>query len=705
MNTKKENINSKYFSLGIALLACTLIFIAIEIKYPFFFMRDDNADSYIAEYAYGIRCIAEGKFPFYCFNEFCGQRFFAFGQTGLLNPIILFAAILSNILCGKFDMMIEIIVFISILIGSSGAFFLLKKIGCSDLPAIVGSIAWSFYAYNIWVGSCWIAVIYTTSVFPYFLLTSLRLLEKSSIRNIVLMVIPRLYLFYLGHPQFFIFAALFDCIFIGVLCLIKNKGDRLRKLLHLIRDYLLVYISTAFLALPLLVPEYQFTTLTYGYGSARSYDNLMLEMWIQLPDFFVPFLYDENNYSFFFPPFIGYLLEICLFVGFILIIFPFTNKAFEKYKTIVKMMIAVLPCLIISYLILFNYDTLRIISFIPILNRFQYYHRITIYLSAFMIMFACLSMTMLGSILGKKYAKLFSKNKRLAYIGKAFIICLEIMCFSFLYACTPHMGRGPLFNTNEQLYDYEFAKQLSGGRYVLCGYGYNPENINKDIINLSENLGYNMAKYYGINNVSGYYCDLNYYDVIQYNECFDLMYGIEGSVVCGYPDLIEQMREQSVCWYIVSSDSLYLFEEYFDYYGLKYISETEHSIVYYDPYSQPYAYDVNGNEVSLKQDVNSLFLETDSCFPGGKITLNYSYDPNFKCYIDGKPTEIINEPMNWQYHIECTPGEHDIVIRYEDFTFYICCIITCEFIVFSLLMVALYSKLSARDKEPDYYQM
>ena len=289
--------NKQLINLGITLLACTLIFVAIEIKYPYFFMRDDNGDSYIAEYTYGIRCLAEGKFPFYCFNEFCGQRFFAFGQTGLLNPVICFAAMLSNIICGKFDMMIEIIVYISILIGSAGAFFLLKKIGCSDLPAIIGAIAWSFYAYNIWEGSCWIAVIYTTSVFPYFLLTSLLLLEKSSIRNIILMVIPRIYLFYLGHPQFFIYAALFDCIFIGVLCLIKTKENRLRKLLLLIKDYLIVYITTTFLALPLLIPEYQFTMLSYGYGSPRSYSNLLQEMWFQVPAFFVPFLYTKDNYS------------------------------------------------------------------------------------------------------------------------------------------------------------------------------------------------------------------------------------------------------------------------------------------------------------------------------------------------------------------------------------------------------------------------
>ena len=671
--------NKKYKRLipwGIALLACTLVFAAIELRYPYFFLRDDNADSYIAEYVYGLKCLSQGRFPFYCFNEFGGQRFFATGQTGLLNPLIALAALISHILCGKPDMMMDILAYLSVLIGCTGSFFLLKKLGCSDLAAVIGSIAWNFNTYNIWVGTSWMIVVYTTSVFPYFLITSLMLLEKTNVRNLILAVIPRLYLLYLGHPQFFIFAALFDFIFTAGLCLTVNrKKRRLKSLLNLIRDCLFVYTSGVFLALPLLVPEYQYTLLT-EYGSARTYENLVSEMQVEIPQFFCPFLYTDRSFSYFYPPYIGFLLIAFLIAGLLLLIGHFPGKDHAGIRLLRKRLIAAIPCIAAGYLILFSHGFLKVISGIPMLNRFQYYHRISIFFTAFEIIAACLSMTVIGKLIKNR----FKTGLRLDRLVLYAVTAAEVISFALLYTLTPHLGRGPRYDTSG-LYDYDFAEQFTGGRYVTAGYIVAENTRNRMDYNLSENLDYNLAKLYGINNLSGYAGVLNYRDVIRYNECFAHMYGIKGSFYEYYPGMIEQMRTHSVCWYIVNPDKRTDYESHFKSYGIELVSETENSLVFYDANAEPYAYDINGNEVSLIQDVNSLTLNTGSGFPGGKVTLNYAYDPNFRCYIDGEPALITNEPMNWQYHVECTPGEHEIVIRYEDQTFTLCCIVAAEYIV------------------------
>ena len=49
-----------YISLGLALLGCTLIFMIIELKYPYFFLRDDNAGGSIAGYVAINKSLAEG---------------------------------------------------------------------------------------------------------------------------------------------------------------------------------------------------------------------------------------------------------------------------------------------------------------------------------------------------------------------------------------------------------------------------------------------------------------------------------------------------------------------------------------------------------------------------------------------------------------------------------------------------------------------
>ena len=567
---KKDN--RLYINWGIALLCCTLIFIAIEIRYPYFFLRDDNADSYLPEYMYGINCISEGKFPLYCFNTYCGQRFYAIGQTGIFNPLLYFAVCASRLICGKPDMMMDILAFMSILIGCSGAYFLLKRLGCSDLPAIIGAIAWNFNCYNIWTGTSWMIIIYTTSVFPFILLTSLLLLEKPSILNIILAVIPRVYLFYLGHPQFFIYAAIFDCIFIGLLCLFRNGADRWKKLLSLIKDYVIVYVSTTFLSLPLLVPQYEYTLLSYSNGEAGSYEEITNEMWLDKGTFYCPFLYTDENTCFFYPPFIGYLLFAFMILGFVLLIFILKKES--KHRALGFTMAAAIPGIAIGYLLLFNPEALRVVSYIPILNRFHYYHRMNVFFTAFMIIFAALSMTATGKLLSVKCKKLLEDSPNLPDLIKYVVIVIEVACFGFLYTMTPQMGRGPLYDKSE-LYDYEFASQFTGGRYMAVGYVANVNTINSATYDLSENMNYNLAKLYRVDNVSGYAGVLNYYDVINYNDVFYHMYSIVGSVFEYYPGMVEQMREQSVCWYIINPETRDIFEPVFQQYGMQYQYETE----------------------------------------------------------------------------------------------------------------------------------
>lgn len=695
---KQKSTNKNYLNLGIAILCCTLIFLAIELKYPYFFLRDDNADSYLAEYMYGINCIAEGKFPLFCFNEFGGQRFFAEGQVGIFNPLVYFSAELSLLLLGKPDLMMDILAYLSIILGCTGSFLLLRHLGCTDVPAIIGSIAWNFNCYNIWEGSSWMIVVYTTSVFPFFLLSSILLFEKCSIHNIILAAIPRIYMFYLGHPQFFIFASIFDCIYIGVYCLLKTeRGRKIQTLFRLIRDYVLVYISTAVLSLPLLIPEYQYTLLTYSNGSARTYENILIEMFLAKPAFFIPFLYTEANYSFFYPPYIGYLLEAFGLAGVFFLIFAFKNKKLAKYIALGNVMLASLPCLLIAYLLLFSRDALKVIWYIPILNRFQYYHRISIFFAAFAVIFCSISMTALSDILKNR----LNLTMNVTPIIAGSVILIESMTFGFLYTATPHQGRGPLYDTSE-LYNYDFASRFyEGGRYICIGYTLNPYNVNRDLNNLSENLNYNLAKLYQINNISGYAGVLNYSYIINYGSCFDHMNAITGSLFECYPNMIEDMRSHSVSWYIVSPDMKDKCAPIFSFYGIELVAETDHSLVFYDPNYEPYAFDVNGNEIKCLQDVNSLHLSTFSDFPGGIITLNYAYDPNLVCYLDGEPIPIFNDPMNWQFKFECPPGEHSIVIQYEDRTLVICCIITAEYIVFACLSILVYKQIKRRKQNEE----
>ena len=96
---------------GVILLISAIFFAVIEIRFPYFFLNDDNADSYLCVYKHSVRSVLSGEFPFYNFHQFCGSRFFGTGQTGSLNPLVYLSAFISTIIFGHFDATIDIMAF------------------------------------------------------------------------------------------------------------------------------------------------------------------------------------------------------------------------------------------------------------------------------------------------------------------------------------------------------------------------------------------------------------------------------------------------------------------------------------------------------------------------------------------------------------------------------------------------------------------
>lgn len=372
----------------------------------------------------------------------------------------------------------------------------------------------------------------------------------------------------------------------------------------------------------------------------------------------------------------------------------------KKYDEPIKTMLSAFPCLILGFLLLFFHDIYRLIILIPILNRFQYYHRITIFYSAFKVIAACLSLTVISDLLKHKLKHAVNFTTSFFNIIKTSLVCLITLSYILLYTCTPHIGRGVLFDTSK-IYSEEFAQQFSEGRYVTIGFHFDSNQINKKYFDLSENISYNLNKLYNINNVSGYIYDVISKDVIA-NECFNHMHYFSGSIFEVYPGFVEQMREQSVCWYIVNPKGYDVLKEYFEEYNIEFVKDTGFSVILYDSYAQPYAYDSNEDKIDLLQDVNSLTLNTNSDFAGGDITLNYTYDPNFRCYIDGTSSSITNDPKHWQFKINCEPGEHEIIIRYEDPAFNACCFFSAAYISLSISGIIIYKALKKAKQSNQY---
>ena len=76
----------------------SIIFAALEFSDPFFFLQDDNQNSYLYVYKYSFDALTHGDIAFYNFHQFLGLSFFSTGQTGTLNPLVIISCLISKLI-------------------------------------------------------------------------------------------------------------------------------------------------------------------------------------------------------------------------------------------------------------------------------------------------------------------------------------------------------------------------------------------------------------------------------------------------------------------------------------------------------------------------------------------------------------------------------------------------------------------------------
>lgn len=671
-NNTINQITSKkplLIDLAVLFIVCVLFFVLIEVRYPFYFLTDDNADLGLCMYQHTIRSVLQGEFPFYNFHQFCGQRFLGTGQTGSLNIVAYISSFISILIFGYIDAALDIMALLLILIGTSGSYLFLRYLGCTRIPAIIGAIGWNLNSYNICIGNSWMTVIMVTSALPWIYYGTLKLHYERSVFNLLLAVIPKIALFYCGHPQFFIYCVIFDFVF-ACFYVLMNRSDRNRCFTNfkdLIVEYIVSYAIVTFACLPLMLPMLDLTAL-----SERS-EKLSFEAFTSFR-----IISDVGFY--------GLTSIVFTFVG-ILILVLLTTSFREKlryYKKEISGMLSALPVTVITLLWILSVDFNRIIYLIPILNRFRYQHKLTIITVSSVIIISSLAMT----VLEKSYKQKHHKTSKAVFIV---LLALQISSIIGIYMATPRKTAGIIYTGNVPFKE-EFSEQLKIGRYAVVD--FKPISINPDsgleMIDTTSTLEYDLATYYGFNGVSGYYALMMKDDVNNYADYFAHVHGQSGELLEVYPGFVDEMRKQSVRWYVTDIKNKDEFTEYFKPNGITIAYADDKKIIFEDQNAMPLAYDKNGNEIGLEQKVNTLNLKTPSNFEGGQITLNYAYDEYFICTIDGQLTEIAPGDRLWDFSILCPPGEHHITIRYVERYFVPAMIISVFGIAIVVILLTLY---------------
>lgn len=726
---EKKNCHSTFYDIILITVISVIIFAAMEMAHPFYFLQDDNGDFYLCMYRHTLRAFSEGEFPLFNFYSNSGVPFFENGQNGALNPFVYISGGLSFLFLGCADATVDIMALLFILLGSIFFYYLLWFFGAGRLSCCMGAVAWGFNSFNIFCGSNWIIIVMTSGCLPLMMLVTLMAAKKPSIKMLVISALPRVLLFYCGHPQFFVYAAFFEFLLL-VLYLI-GMGKSGRALASAVAEYFASYIPVVLWCLPLLVPMYLAMQASAIRGDTLAFDEfakLTCDPAAFILGMFFPFFYKDNvlyidengnpykgagdaplflqkNYGH-----MGYILAICFVIGLVIVLMNIVHRfsaegrkgAVEKDRRLIVMEM-VLPLFLLAILWACSENFNRLVYLIPYLNRFRWPFKLLLYAEFFALIFATMTLSLLVDKVGRKIGK--QNAGRTLFV---LLLSAETINFALMYALMPVRSLNVL-NGSSKPYSDELAGFISDGRYMPVVFPldfWDDEGYHRGL-DIAGTFAYGFPMYYGLHSRTSYHDQMESETTAAYNGCIEAGYSDSISGICQYLDenLIGNMRETGVNWYISSSDYRNMTEPVMAGFGIVPVYDDGRRVVYYDPEAMPLVYTSESGDggniyirgLEFTESINELSTVTPDDFAGGTVTANFIYNRNFHAYVDGKEVPVIADEY-FRMSTEVPSGSHAVIWTYEDRCFNICICITAIFTIGVLITLLIaYRKNDAKD--------
>lgn len=726
---QKRNDHYAFVDVMAITVISVIIFASMEIAHPFYFLQDDNGDFYLCMYRHTLRAFSAGEFPLFNFYSNSGIPFFENGQNGALNPFVYIAGGLSFLLFGCADATVDIMALLFILLGSISFYFLLRFFGAGRLSCCLGAVAWGFNSFNIFCGSNWIIVIMTSGCLPLMMLATLMAARKPSLKMAFISALPRMLLFYCGHPQFFLYAVIFEFLMLVLYLIISGKKGKSPA--SNIAMYFGSYIAVVLWCLPLLVPMYLAMQASAIRGDILAFDEfakLTLEPAAFVLGLFFPFLnkdnvlyFDENgnpykgagdapillqkNYGH-----MGYILAFCLVLGLFIVLMDIVHRCISKEKKEtagtdrrLSIMEMVLPLFILAIIWACSGNFNHLVYLIPYLNRFRWPFKLLLYAEFFAVIFAAMTLDMLIDRVKNRLA-----GKNAVKIACILLLLAETLNFALMYALMPVRSLNVL-NGSSKPYSDELTQLISEGRYMPVVYPldfWDDEGYHRGL-DIAGTFAYGFPMYYGLHSRTSYHDQMESETTAAYNSCIEAGYSDSISGICQYLDenLIGNMRETGVNWYISSSDYRNMTEPVMAGFGIVPVYDDGRRVVYYDPEAMPLVYTSESGDggniyirgLEFTESINELSAVTPDDFAGGTVTANFIYNRNFHAYVDGKEVPVIADEY-FRMSTEVPSGSHAVIWTYEDRCFNICICITAIFTIGVLITLLIaYRKNDAKD--------
>lgn len=657
-NLNARKISRLAFPLALVIILL-MVLLFIEYKHPYFFLQDDNRDSYLPYFIHNYESLLEGEIALYNFHQFLGIPSLAIGQTAALYPITYLSVFLSESIFGHYFATVDIQVILHLMIGAVGCYRFIRFFRTDYRAAFFGGLTWSLSSFIIYVSNSWLIAATVAAYFPWMLLFSFHLYKKQSSKVTIYAVLVRLLLFYAGHIQYFIYSVIFEFITIITHVIYDSSpGEKKVNTFNFIKRYIESYIYVFIFSLPLLLPMWHLTTASAQRSSKLSF-AVFFSQYFPLDQLikglFYPFLQvNENTYA----PFrnmlnlshIGYLTMTFLAVG---IIEKFIKKSKNIKINSVRLCAFMIPALV-ALLWSTNWIFNIVIYCIPILNRFRWPFKLAFYFDFYLIIIA---MLLLSHFIEQLPWKKMTKN-----LLFCLIIGIQIFNFILLYTSTPYKDFGEHHGDKLPL-EEKLKDKLIGGRIISIGFDtWSPTPQNNHSYLTAPTLGFNYATLWGLDYFAGY-------EVMLSQANLNASLGLNFTAIVGSSDPIQvdSFRKAAVRWYIVPKSKVNEYSKKLNTYGIIKKYEDENRVIFYDIKAYPMVFNSSGEKIESKDyhvTTNSIELSVD-LQKSDSIIFNNIYNPFFEGFIDGEETML--KPINGiHFSISVPKGKHHILIKYKD---------------------------------------
>ncbi|NLO37805.1 MAG: YfhO family protein [Clostridiaceae bacterium] len=652
-------------------LIVTLFLVLLERRYPYFFLQDDNRDQYLPYFVHNARALLHGEIALYNFHQYLGLPHLANGNAGALYPLSWLSVLVSRLFWGHDFAAIDLVVCFHLVLGSAGFFLMLRAMGLGRPASAFGAITWPLTSYFLYISNSWYVVSGPVAAMPWMIFFAIQLHQGERPGcSLAALVVARLLLIFIGHPQFFLYAVIFEALLI---LLLVPGGHNLFRPSRARLWYWASFAMTAIFSLPLVLPMWQQTRQSIRSGPI-DYDTFVsgstiLPLWLKgLTDPYEGHVFQSIS-------FVGLAcLAFCLVAIFFFLLAIIRRKSMPVQR---RRLLAVLFVLgAFSFLWAGSILVPRIIYLVPILNRFRWPYKLLIQFSLFLIAFSSCGLDLFLDALSQ--ARFLRGRRLILDIAACCLIVIQLIQFGFLYYA--HPVRALRIHRETVPWSEPLKDQLSDGRILSVGFDYTSEYT-------AHTLAFNYSTFWGLHHYAGYDAllpaanDRATPGTGAYSGYFDDL----GNNRTTLADRLEALRGWGVRWYVVNP-------EYVRRYGelpLVRIAEDADRIVYRDDAALPLAYWVNTQEdpgIALSHTANALVLQTNRTHAESLI-VNCLWNRYFKASLDGEPIPLAvqdDRPM-----IFVPEGQHTIRITYRDPYFSAGCRIAWSF----LLLLALFGLL------------